>query len=736
MQMRCANCGRNVTLVATGVVPEHCPHCHARPLPKRLGRYRIERLIAAGGMGEVYFARHADLGTPVAIKLLPPPVAEDVAVLRERFAREARLQASIDHPGVVQVLDCEVAGDRPFLVLEYVAGLSLRQRLRSGPLPVGEALRITAAVADVLAAAHRQGVLHRDVKPENVLQDDDGRVRVLDFGIARARDGEDPVTRTGELVGTPQYMAPEQLLLAGDELDERCDVHALGVLAYELLTGRAPFAAANLFAALKLVESLVPEPASKLRPEVPAAVDLVLQKALQKDRDARHGSAAEFAAALRSAADPALDVTGGHPAARTERSWRTILFLLVLASIPILLVWSAVRTVDRWLAANAAPGQVAVADPLQLAEAAYTAGEFHAAAAAFARLPGEAARQRARQAWLAAFVATPLAADAPRFWSHCDERRRLAWFAPPPEAGAESPSTTAERLLAAGDAPAAWAALTPLLANGTADRGLQTLALLTAHAACHDRLVLAEVATRFPDAEPAVAELLAIRFVEGDAAERAERLQRLAAERSADGADRWLLQLLAAGMTPTASPERLRVFADLAWRNGAGEAAAVWFVGGTLRQAMQRRQALAPHEVEAMHRGLAASALDDAPAARVLRLLLDLQHGAAQAFTVQPALPNELPRPLAFLADWHREPNAAALTALWSDERSVADELALPFAADLPLPAATTDASWPTLRRWLHAGQQPPRDQLPWSRLQEAGELHARWREEVCGGVR
>jgi serine/threonine-protein kinase len=185
MQIRCASCGKNVTVAVTGVLPDRCPHCQGAPAPTVLGVFRIERLLAAGGMGEVYLGRHRELGTPVAIKLLPPPTDSDAQSVRARFAREARLTAAVEHPGVVRVYDCDVAGDRPYLVLEYVAGQTCRRLLEQGALPLERGVCIVAAAADVVAAAHACGVLHRDIKPDNVQQGDDGRVRVLDFGIAR-----------------------------------------------------------------------------------------------------------------------------------------------------------------------------------------------------------------------------------------------------------------------------------------------------------------------------------------------------------------------------------------------------------------------------------------------------------------------------------------------------------------------------------------------------------------------
>ncbi len=287
MQIRCRHCTRTLLLPLDGALPESCPHCHAAPGPGVLGAYEPVRLLAAGGMGEVYLGRHRELGTEVALKLLPPLPLDQLPGLRERFAREARLTAQVAHPGVVRVLASELAGDRSFLVLELVRGRTLRALLADGPLPLAEAVRLALATADVLAEAHALGVLHRDIKPDNVMVQTDGVVRVLDFGIARAIADDAPLTRTGELVGTPEYMAPEQLLDGPEAVDARTDVHALGVLTHELLTGRSPFRGTSLFQSLKLVESLTPPPPSTLRPEVPPDLDAVVQRALHKDPQLR-----------------------------------------------------------------------------------------------------------------------------------------------------------------------------------------------------------------------------------------------------------------------------------------------------------------------------------------------------------------------------------------------------------------------------------------------------------------
>jgi len=337
MQIRCTTCTKTIAIAPTGALPPACPHCAGAPVPARLGPFALERLVATGGMGEVYLARHAELGTEVAVKLLPAMPLEAAASVRERFAREARLTASVQHPGVVRVLDCDVAGDHPYLVLEFVAGQTLRQRLDAGPLPVVQAAQVAAAAADVLAAAHGKGVLHRDIKPDNVMLADNGDVRVLDFGIARAMTDDAPLTRTGEILGTPEYMAPEQLLDGPEATDERTDVHALGVLLYEMLTARSPFRGANLFQALKLVESLVPPAPSSLCPRA-EALDSVVQRAMQKRREERYASAAQFAAAVRQAVPAAAPRVSASPSRVVWFLWLPLAAVLVLGVFGIVMV--------------------------------------------------------------------------------------------------------------------------------------------------------------------------------------------------------------------------------------------------------------------------------------------------------------------------------------------------------------------------------------------------------------
>ncbi|MDP3214384.1 MAG: serine/threonine-protein kinase, partial [Deltaproteobacteria bacterium] len=270
------------------------------------GRYRIVRLLGEGGMGAVYEAEHATVGRRVAIKVLHDHVAR-LADAVMRFSREARAAAEIGHPSIVEISDTGVYQGLPFLVMELLHGETLAERLsRPEPVSPAESCRIIGHVLSALASAHAKGIIHRDLKPENVyLVAGEGRspVKLLDFGISKFRRGGQTLQQTtqeGIPIGTPAYMAPEQWMGRKD-IDGRADIFAVGVMLYELLTGCLPYEGANqseLF--LEIVRgSNVPEAPSSLERELPAALDRVVLRALDRDRDGRFPSAAEFLDALR-----------------------------------------------------------------------------------------------------------------------------------------------------------------------------------------------------------------------------------------------------------------------------------------------------------------------------------------------------------------------------------------------------------------------------------------------------
>jgi hypothetical protein len=286
----------------------------ARTAPPRplAGRYRLDALIGSGGMGRVYRGRDLTLGRTVAVKVLPAALARDADAVR-RFAREARAVAGLNHPGIVTVYDAGVADDVPFIVMEFVEGRTLVEVLRrGGRLDPPRAAAIAAEVADALEAAHARGVVHRDVKPGNVMLTPTGDVRVMDFGIAQPLDADATVTRS--TMGTPTYAPPEQG--DGGPVDARTDVYALGVVLYELLTGRPPFEATSPLAVLAMHQRTVPDPPSTRAAAVPADLDAVVATALAKRPEDRFPSAAAMGDALRSAAaEPGNAVTPAVAAA-------------------------------------------------------------------------------------------------------------------------------------------------------------------------------------------------------------------------------------------------------------------------------------------------------------------------------------------------------------------------------------------------------------------------------------
>jgi eukaryotic-like serine/threonine-protein kinase len=258
-------------------------------------RYELGEEIGHGGMADVYLAHDQLLDRRVAVKVLSPAFASDPTNF-ERFRREAQSAAGLNHPNIVAVYDWGEEDDSAFIVMEYVPGQTLRDLIQAyGHLSPNEAARIAAEIADALSFAHEHGVVHRDVKPGNVLITPQGQVKVTDFGIARAKTG-DPLTKTGSVLGTATYFSPEQA--QGFALDGRSDVYALGVVLYEMVTGVAPFVAASpVSVAYKHVRE-EPAPPSSIVPDLPGAMDRIVLTAMTKDVDARYQSAQDLRADL------------------------------------------------------------------------------------------------------------------------------------------------------------------------------------------------------------------------------------------------------------------------------------------------------------------------------------------------------------------------------------------------------------------------------------------------------
>jgi TolB-like protein len=278
---------------------------------KRLGPYEILAELGRGGMGEVYRARDPRLGRDVALKIIASAASGDPEALH-RFEREARTLASISHPHIVPIYDVGEQDGVPYIVTELVEGRSLRELLAEGSLPPGEAARLAAQIASALSAAHEKGVLHRDVKPENVLVDEKGAARVLDFGLAarrenpfeKASDTDATASRASEVgvvAGTVAYMSPEQA--RGEKLDPRSDIFSLGVVLYEALAGSHPFRKESAISTLSGILTEEPDYAPRGKP-LPEPIGRILRRCLEKRREDRYHSAADLAHDLRSAAAP------------------------------------------------------------------------------------------------------------------------------------------------------------------------------------------------------------------------------------------------------------------------------------------------------------------------------------------------------------------------------------------------------------------------------------------------
>jgi serine/threonine-protein kinase len=261
------------------------------------GRYELEELVGTGGMSSVYRAHDRLLERDVALKILHQSHLADEETI-ERFRREARAVAQLSHPCIVTVIDRGEEDDRQYIVFEYVAGENLKQLIeRRGPLPVREALELASQVGRALAFAHSAGLVHRDVKPQNVLLNGDDGVKVTDFGIARSLD-VDGVTQTGTVLGTSNYIAPEQA--SGKPVDAQTDVYSLGVVLFELLTGRVPFEGENFVAVAMRHVTEQPPHVLDLRPDVPARVANAVERALAKDPQDRFVTMTAFVEELEA----------------------------------------------------------------------------------------------------------------------------------------------------------------------------------------------------------------------------------------------------------------------------------------------------------------------------------------------------------------------------------------------------------------------------------------------------
>ena len=301
----------------------------------RVGHYQVVRYQGAGGMGEVYLAQDTRLGRLVALKFLPPTAAQDAA-RRQRFFSEARAAAALDHPNICTVYDVAETDDaQPYIAMEWLEGPTLKERMAEAPFPAEELLRIGLQVAEALEVAHARGIVHRDLKPANVSLTAGGLVKVLDFGLAKwqpmvFREGpsttasttapgqtEDSVeitsaeTAVGQIVGSPGYMSPEQA--AGKPVDQQSDLFSLGVILYEMATGRQPFAAASRPEVLRRTVEQEPEPWLRLNETLPPELERIVMKCLRKDPRERYRSATELHSDLAALQAKLVAPAGGVP---------------------------------------------------------------------------------------------------------------------------------------------------------------------------------------------------------------------------------------------------------------------------------------------------------------------------------------------------------------------------------------------------------------------------------------
>jgi len=363
---------------------------HGLDVGDTLGTYRVEALIGRGGMGTVFLAEHLQLGRKVALKVLPPNLAEDPA-FRERFIRESQLAASLDHPSIIPIYDADEREGILYIAMRYVEGTDLRRLLKAeAPLAPQQALRLLEPVSAGLDAAHAKGLVHRDVKPANILiEQASGRVFVSDFGLAKLVSAVG-MARTGSFLGTVDYCAPEQI--EGKPVDARTDVYSLGCVLFECLTGQPPFVKDSEVAVIQAHLADPPPAVTTLRPELPSALDGVLATAMAKNPPVRYEACGELTDALDDAladkgtaatvplrpgaltvaehtlASPAEPVPspGGTAVARPPRSWRKP----ALAAGAAVLLMAGAAAALLVAARNGGDGKATTTPPTQQAAAA------------------------------------------------------------------------------------------------------------------------------------------------------------------------------------------------------------------------------------------------------------------------------------------------------------------------------------------------------------------------------
>jgi serine/threonine protein kinase len=266
-----------------------------------ISQYRVLREVGHGGMATVYEAEDALLDRHVALKVINEDLLRDAAAVA-LFEREARAAAALVHPNICTVHELIQYKGRPVIVMEFLAGETLRQMLRRGPLPVDQTIDIAIALADALEAAHTKGIVHRDIKPSNVMFNERGQPKLLDFGLAKSEQpsvsGDEPESEESVFGGTTQFMSPEQTL--GEECDARSDLFSLGIMLYEMTTSQRPFTRRSALATMEAIRTVHPASPHALNPQVPEGLELIIAKLLEKNPDNRYQSAADLRADLES----------------------------------------------------------------------------------------------------------------------------------------------------------------------------------------------------------------------------------------------------------------------------------------------------------------------------------------------------------------------------------------------------------------------------------------------------
>ncbi|HEY7306099.1 MAG TPA: protein kinase [Bryobacteraceae bacterium] len=331
-----------------------------------VGHFRILGIIGSGAMGVVYKAEDTRLGRTVALKFLPDEFTHDKAALN-RFQSEGRAASALSHPHICALYDIGQKDGRPFLAMEYLEGQTLSERLAAGPLTIEQIRNIGMQVADGLDAAHSKGILHRDIKPANIFVNARGHAKIMDFGVAKRSDTEvapagseartpEALTSPGSPVGTAAYMSPEQV--CGEPLDSRTDLFSLGAVLYEMATGQQPFRGNTNAVIFDAILNKTPVPAIQLRPDLPAGLGRIIDKALAKDRRSRYQTASALHADLRGLV---LDTAQGRTAAGSVKKYRRVIITACVGVVAgaIFTTWlitrkqpAALQPLERRLTAN------------------------------------------------------------------------------------------------------------------------------------------------------------------------------------------------------------------------------------------------------------------------------------------------------------------------------------------------------------------------------------------------